>query len=198
GAISPPLVLLGVAMRLLGRGRLAHAGMEVAGFGLLFIGIDMLQDGMGGLSSRISPEDMPGAAESGLVARLILVVAGCILTIIVQSSSAAMATTLAAVASGAIGLEQVAALIVGQNIGTTPTAMLAAIGAPAAAKRTALAHVLFNLLTGAIAFFCLPLLPSSAAWGAGRAGAEDAPTTLAAFHTLFNVLGVVVLLPLVV
>src|SRR5690606_14694255 len=114
GAISPPLVLLGVAMRLLGRGRLAHAGMAVAGFGLLFIGIDMLQDGMGGLSSRVSPADMPGTVESGLVARLILVVAGCIMTIIVQSSSAAMATTLAAVASGAIGLEQAAALIVGQ------------------------------------------------------------------------------------
>ncbi len=197
GAISPPLVLLGVGMRLLGRGRVAHAGMAMAGFALLFIGIDMLQDGMGAMSSRLSPDDLPGAAAGGLLGRAILVAIGCLMTVVVQSSSAAMATTLAAVASGAIGLEQAAALIVGQNIGTTPTAMIAGLGAPAAAKRTALAHVLFNVLTAAVAFGALPALLSVAGRGAAAVGAEDDATTLAAFHTLFNVLGVAMLLPMV-
>lgn len=196
GSFSPLLVFIGAALRLLVKGRGAHIGTAVAGFGLLFVGIDMLQDGMTVLAARVTPEDLPMAGNAGgLVGRAMLVGIGFLMTVIMQSSSASMAATLAAVASNAIGLEQAAALIVGQNVGTTPTAIAAAIGAPAAAKRTALAHVLFNGLTAAVAFATLPFMLRGITVISHALGADDAPTVLAAFHTCFNVLGVALLLP---
>lgn len=196
GSISPPLVLIGAALRLLSKGRAAHAGTACAGFGLLFIGIDFLQDGMTEVAARLSSADLPGAGQSdSLLSRAALVGFGFVITVIMQSSSAAMATTLAAVASGAIGLEQAAALVIGQNIGTTPTAVAAAIGAPAAAKRTAVAHVLFNGLTAGVAFGLLPPMLRGIQVAADFIGADDPPTVLATFHTAFNGLGVALLLP---
>lgn len=196
GSIVPPFIFLGVAMRLMGRGRVAHAGLALAGFGLLFVGIDMLQRGMGGLAARMSPADLPSA---GLAGRLILIGFGMLMTVVMKSSSAAMATTLAAVATGAINIEQAAALAIGQNIGTAVTSALAAIGATTAAKRTALAHILFNVFTGVVAFAVLPLFVHVVADAVdaldGHGGSIDAPTALAAFHTAFNVLGVVLLYP---
>jgi len=203
GTLSPPLVLAGVMLRLLFKGKMAHVGTALAGFALLFMGIDLLQSGMGGLAERMSPDDLPGGAGGELVgsvswgARLILVGFGFLMTVVMFSSSASMTTTLAAVATGAIGLEQAAALIVGQNIGTTPKAVAASLGANTAAKRTALAHVLFNLLTGVVALAILPWLLRGCVWVAGHVGLDDAPTTLAIFHTAFNVLGVALLLPVI-
>ncbi|NUQ67856.1 MAG: Na/Pi cotransporter family protein [Phycisphaerales bacterium] len=191
GAFAPALVLVGTAMRLIARDRLRHAGVALAGFGLLFVGIDLLQQGMSGVADRLSPGDLPG---SGVGGRLLLVVFGIIMTLVMQSSSAAMATTLAALHSNAINLDQGAALVIGQNIGTAITSAIAAIGTPAPAKRTALAHILFNALTGAVAFLLLPIFD----WLARAAGpALDAPTKLAGFHTAFNILGVALLLPCV-
>lgn len=198
GSISPPLVFLGVAARLLSKGRAMHAGTALAGIGLLFIGIDMLQHGMGSVATRLSPGDLPGAGEDhSLLSRAILVGFGFLMAVMMQSSSASMATTLAAVSSGAISLEQAAALIVGQNIGTTPAAVAASIGASAAAKRTALAHVLFNVLTASVAFFALPVLLRWIVEFAAWLGEKDTPTLLAMFHSTFNILGILLLLPLV-
>ncbi|QOJ14513.1 MAG: Na/Pi cotransporter family protein [Planctomycetia bacterium] len=198
GAVSPPLVLLGVALRLLSRGRASHGGTAVAGFGLLFIGIDMLQAGMAAAADSLGPDAIPGATASGGVASgLLLVGLGFLMTVVMQSSSASMATTLAAVASGAIGVEQAALIAIGQNIGTTPTAVAAAIGAPAAAKRTALAHVLFNAVTAIVAYVALPMLLALVRAAAQAVGANDAPTMLAMFHTAFNLLGIAILLPLI-
>lgn len=198
GTISPPLVLVGVVLRLLFAGRLAHVGTALAGFALLFMGIDLLQTGMSVLSDRMSPGDLPGGTTGVTwTARLILVGFGFMMTVVMFSSSASMTTTLAAVATGAIGLEQAAALIVGQNIGTTPKAVAASMGANTAAKRTAFAHVLFNLLTGIVALAILPWLLQACEWTASKIGIADAPTTLAIFHTAFNVLGVALLLPVI-
>lgn len=194
GSLTPPLVLLGAVLRLLSKGRLAHAGTAVAGFALLFMGIDLLQAGMGEVAARLTPDDLP-TASGGLLARLALFGFGFVMTVVMQSSSAAMTTTLAAVASGALGLEQAAVLVVGQNVGTTPTAIAAAVGATAAAKRTAWAHVLFNLVTALVALAIWPWLLPASLRIAAAVGADDAPTALALFHTLFNVLGVALLLP---
>ena len=198
GSYAPPIVLLGVFLRLIFKSRLSHAGTALIGFGLLFIGIDLLQSGMGGLADRFTPDDLPGAALGSLVlSRLILVGVGFLMTLIMFSSSAAMATTLAAVATGTIGLDQAAALIIGQNIGTTPKAIAAALGGSSAAKRTALAHVLFNLTAGAIAFVLLSPLIAFVRWFGALVNATDTPTLLALFHTIFNMLGVALLLPFI-
>jgi phosphate:Na+ symporter len=111
-----------------------------------------------------------------------------------QSSSAAVATTLAAVHAGGLALAPAAILVVGASIGTTVTAGLASIGAPVPAKRTALAHVLFNLFAGAIAFVALPLALPLLDGVAARpaAGPEGA---IAVFHTAFTLAGAAIVLP---
>lgn len=191
GAVAAPLVAVGALMRLLGRGRTAPIGLALAGFSLIFVGIDALQAGMAGLAERIDPASLPGATPGG---RLLLVAVGMAMTVTMQSSSAALATTLAALDSGSIGLEQGAALVIGQNVGTTVKAAAASIGASVPAKRTALAHIVFNVLTGIVAFAILPLMLRVADIADGAFGAGG-PSTLAAFHSVFNVLGVVLLLP---
>lgn len=190
-AVAMVAVALGAVMRLLGKGRVAAAAYPLAGFGLLFVGIDIMQRAMTGLADAIT---LPGGAGASFGVLLLLVGIGAAMTIVMQSSSAAVATTLTALSAGAIGLEQAAALVIGQNIGTTPKALLAALGASVHARRTAMAHVVFNLGTGAVA---LGLLPAFIALGTAMAagGGGDAAITLAVFHTLFNVVGVVLVVP---
>ncbi len=191
-AFALPLVGVGALANLLLKGRTAHFGAALAGFGLIFIGIDILQVGMSGLADDI---DLSGISGEGLIGQLILVGVGIVMTVLMQSSSAAIATTLTALHSGAIDLAQAAALVIGQSVGTTITAAIAAIGGSLAAKRTALAHILFNLITAILALAVLPLfLWAYDAW-------EDAghilayATAIAIFHTCFKILGVAVLLP---
>ncbi|MDZ7343636.1 MAG: Na/Pi symporter [candidate division KSB1 bacterium] len=192
GKLALPLIGVGALLRLLTRDRLAAGGLALAGFGLIFVGIDTLQAGMAHLAELFDPSQLPGETFSG---RLLLVAMGIAMTVVMQSSSAAVATTLTALHSGAIDLTQAAALVVGQNVGTTVTAGLACIGAATAAKRTAIAHILFNLITGIVALAILPYFVRLA--DALAHGLEDQPgaLSLATFHTVFNVLGVLLLLP---
>ncbi len=190
--VAMPLVGVGALVRTIGRGRWAAIGTAVAGFGLVFVGIDVLQLGMQGLAEYIDPSLFPAA---GLLGRLVLVAIRVVMTVVMQSSSAAAATTLAALSAGTIDLTQAAALVVGQNLGTTVTAGIAAIGASVPAKRTALAHVLFNGLTGVIAFAVLPVFVAVVDWITEVFGGADDAMSLAAFHTCFNILGVALLMP---
>jgi phosphate:Na+ symporter len=191
-AVALPLVGVGALMHLLGRGRVAPGGMALAGFGLIFVGIDTLQAGMQGVAAHVAPEDFPRDTFGG---RMALVGLGAVMTVVMQSSSAAAATTLTALDTGAINLTQAACLVVGQNIGTTVKAALAAIGASVAARRTAVAHIVFNLATGVIAFAVLPLFVRSVQRLTVAIGQGDDAVSLAAFHTAFNVLGVALFLP---
>jgi phosphate:Na+ symporter len=192
GKLALPLIGVGALLRLLTRERLAAAGLALAGFGLIFVGIDTLQAGMAHLAELFDPSQLPGETFAG---RMLLVAMGIAMTVVMQSSSAAVATTLTALHGGAIDLAQAAALVVGQNVGTTVTAGLACIGAATAAKRTALAHILFNVITGVVALAILPHFVRLA--DALAHGLEEQPgaLALATFHTVFNVLGVLLLLP---
>jgi phosphate:Na+ symporter len=192
GKLALPLIGVGALLRLLTRDRLAAAGLALAGFGLIFVGIDTLQAGMSHLAELFDPAQLPGET---FVGRMLLVAMGIAMTVVMQSSSAAVATTLTALHGGAIDLAQAAALVVGQNVGTTVTAALACIGAATAAKRTAIAHILFNVITGVVALAILPHFVRLA--DALAHGLEEQPgaLALATFHTVFNVLGVLLLLP---
>jgi phosphate:Na+ symporter len=192
-AVALPLVGVGALLRLLGRGRLTAVGVALAGFGLIFAGIDTLQDGMRDLSTRFDPAAFPADT---LGSRLLLVGVGTAMTVVMQSSSAAVATTLAALHGGAIGLEQAAALVIGQNIGTTVTAVIASVGASVPAKRTAWAHILFNVITGILALAILPLFLGLVTSVTEKAHGDGA-TAIAGFHTAFNLLGVLLFLPMV-
>ncbi len=185
-------VASGALLRLLGRGRFGAAGMPLAGFGLLFVGISLMQAAMAGLADGFT---IPAASTDHLGGMLLLVAIGAAMTLIMQSSSAAVATTLTALSAGAIGLEQAAALVIGQNLGTTPKALLASLGASTAARRTAVAHVVFNLLTGVVALLLLAVLARFGLDPDGALVGSDPALVIAAFHTVFNVVGVAMFLP---
>jgi phosphate:Na+ symporter len=151
-----------------------------------------MQQGMGGLTGIITPATLPADTFIG---RLQLVALGILITVITQSSSAGVAAALTAVYAGAINFEQAAALVIGMDVGTTVTAAMATIGGSIAARRTGLSHVIYNLFTACGALILITpytLLWESLSPGALNANAEIA---LVAFHTSFNVLGVIVILP---
>jgi phosphate:Na+ symporter len=192
GTAALPLIGLGALLRLLGKDRLANAGIVIAGFGLIFIGIDFLQTGMKSMSDYIDLSKFPG---SGIINRLVLVGVGIIMTIILQASSAAVATTMTALSTGTIDFAQAAALVIGQNIGTTLTAAIVSVGATFPARRTAAAHILFNFITGIVAFFILPYFIIFIYDTVSILGIEDYTIRLAMFHTAFNLLGILLIAP---
>jgi phosphate:Na+ symporter len=192
GAIALPFIGVGALIWLLGNGRRAQLGMALVGFGLIFVGIDFLQDGMGGLAQNI---DFSGLSQNSLFDHLALVLIGALMTVLLQSSSAAVALTLTALHSGAIGLDQAAYLVIGQNLGTTVKAVLAAMGATIPAQRTAVAHILFNLVTAVLAFLFAPYLLTLALFLSGLRETADPAVVLATFHTIFNLLGALIFLP---
>jgi phosphate:Na+ symporter len=192
GFYALPLVGVGAFLKLLGHGRVKSLGLALAGFGLIFIGIETLQAGMQGLAGVFNLARLPAG---GLWGHTLALVIGIVLTVIMQSSSAAVATTLTALHSGAINFEQAASLVIGAAVGTTVTGALAAIGGSVPAKRTALAHVLFNLATGVIAVVLLPVFLWGIGWAQEHAGLDAGATSLAAFHTAFIAVGVAIFLP---
>jgi phosphate:Na+ symporter len=192
GKLAFPLVGLGALVRLVSHGRNAAIALAVAGFGLMFVGIDILQSGMVSLSESFSPNNLPHGTLSG---RVLLVGIGIVLTVITQSSAAAVATTLAAFHTGMIDLEQGTSLIIGASIGTTSTSALAAIGATTPAKRTALAHVLFSVVAGLVAFVILPIFVWSVKQAEQSLGSQFGAVILAAFHSGFTLLAALLVLP---
>ncbi|MHC4830891.1 MAG: Na/Pi cotransporter family protein, partial [Planctomycetota bacterium] len=189
--VALPMVGVGILLRLAGRGRVAGLGTALAGFGLVFVGIEFLQEGMDGVAQRF---DLAQLGTGSTLGRLGLVGVGALITAVMQSSSAAMAATLTALFSGAITLPQAACIVVGQNVGTTVTAMLGAVGGSASARRTAAAHVLFNLTTAGLVFAAIDPLTRRLV-SLGDSLGWDPPTTLSAFHSAFNLLGVILFLP---
>jgi len=191
-AFALPLIGLGAALKLFAHGRRSQAGLALAGFGMIFLGIDVLQEGMAGMAAAFDPA---GMARPGLPGALLLVGIGALMTVVLQASSAAMATTLTAVHAGTLSLEQAAFLAIGQNVGTTITAALGSTGGSLAARRTAAAHLLFNLVTGLAALVIIVPFVAGLRWIAHKAGWEDPAVQLSLFHTSFNLLGLALFLP---
>jgi phosphate:Na+ symporter len=128
---------------------------------------------------------------------------GCILTMIIQSSSAMLGITIALASQGAITFPTAAALVLGENIGTTVTLWIATIGANKATKRTAMAHTTFNL-SGSLIIFCIfPyyldliewLMPNNPAFVNDKGACPYAAENIAAVHTVFNVSMTILFLP---
>ncbi len=192
GTAAMPIVLVGALIHLFARGRASAAGFAVAGFGLIFVGISLLQQGMGGFVGLITPDSFPGNTWTG---RLLLVGFGIGLTILTQSSSAGVAMALAAVNASAMTVQQAAAAVIGMDIGTTVTALLATVGGSVDAKRTGYAHAMYNVFTGIGAFLILvPIMRGLERFAPGLLASEP-ELVLVGFHTFFNVLGVSVALP---
>lgn len=190
-----PLIGVGMFLHIFADGRrLAHIGWALVGFGLFFVGIDVLRSAFDGLSTGF---DFQQLSSVGAGSALAFVGFGFLMTVITQSSSAAIAVILTAAAGNIVSLNDAALMVIGANLGTTSTAVLAVIGATSNAKRVAAAHVLFNLITAIVAVLILPLLLWLIAELSGLLNLTETPeVVLALFHTLFNVLGVLLVWPL--
>jgi phosphate:Na+ symporter len=194
-AFALPLIGLGMIIRLTGaRSRRAAFGQAIVGFGLFFLGIAVLKDAFIGLADGYR---LPDVADARLSAMAVYVLIGFVLTTLMQSSSAAMVITLGAAAGGMIPLAAAAAVVIGANLGSTSTALFSVWGATATAKRVAAAHVAFNLLAAAIALIIITPLLHLTGLIRELLQLDEAPAvTLALFHTVFNVLGIVLIWPL--
>ena len=183
------LLLPASLLDLLGKGMWKRIGRGLAGLCLLIIGLEMMQTGLGGFKDSVTPDILPGSGIGGL---LFLVGVGLVMTIVMQSSSAAMALALVLLQGGAIELVQAAALVIGMNIGTTFTAILASVGGSLPMRQTAIANLIFNCVTAGFAFplllLILPMLNS-------LAQSFDNLTALLVFHTGFNLIGAAAFLP---
>ena len=159
------------------------------GFGFLFLGLDYMKSSVENIAQHFDLNQLP---DYGL---LFYVLIGALFTAVMQASAATIAIVLAALHSQLISFEVGIAMVIGANVGTTVTVLLGAIGGVPAKKRVAFSHLIFNVITGIFAFAGIPVLlmvinifldvQSHSLMG------------LALFHTLFNVLGVILFFPFV-
>ncbi|PRY72935.1 Na/Pi cotransporter family protein [Halomonas ventosae] len=189
-----PLLALGLlGSRLLQGSRAGIAGL-LLGVGLLLLGIDFMKLGFETWQDGLS---LDGLAGEHLWHWPLLVLFGVMATVVMQSSHATLLITLTALASGQLPYLPALAIAIGANVGTTVTAVIGAFGASTAGRRLAWAHVIFNLVTAAVALaLLLPLAGLVDRLAALMGLAASAwPLKLALFHTLFNGLGILLMLP---
>ncbi len=194
-AFALPAIGIGMALRVLAKNqRSAALGETITGFGIFFFGIDVLKNAFAGLGLETQLNTFGGEGALGVV---MMVGAGALFTVVMQSSSAAIAIVLTAASGDVVSVAAAAAMVIGANIGTTVTALLAVIGATSNAKRVAAAHVAFNFITGSVALALLPLILAALVHLRHLLQLDSEPVTLLAlFHTTFNLLGVAIMWPL--
>jgi len=193
---SIPLIAFAVPMMLSNKGKWKYWGEFIMGFAILFWGLSLLKGYVPDLKSN--PEALAWLTDFskyGFFSRVVFVLVGALVTVIIQSSSAAMAVTLTMVAQGWVPLDVAAAMILGENIGTTITAEVASLVGNTSAKRSARIHSIFNIIGVLWMVVLLPfVLPIVENFMLNVFGSNDAPITLAAFHTFFNLTNVLLLL----
>jgi len=174
---------------------LRGTGYALAGMGFLFLGIHHMKVGFEAFRDQI---DVARYALPGLTGLLVYAAVGAAATVVMQSSHATMVIVITALAAAQITYDNAIALAIGANIGTTITAVLGSLGANFQGKRLALAHLLFNLLTAAVALAFVGQLSVLVDIIAARLGiaADDYALKLAIFHTVFNLIGIGLMLPL--
>lgn len=201
-AIAIPLVGVGFLLSFSKKHNYKHFGNFLIGFAILFIGLQFLKDTLPDIGNH--PETLQflqSYTQMGYLSVLLFLLIGTVLTLIVQSSSATMAITLVMTFEGWIPFDMAAAMVLGENIGTTITANLAAIIANYQAKRAARAHLLFNML-GVIWMLMLfyPFLQGIDTVVTRLEGhspmttAMAIPVAISLFHTTFNILNAVLLI----
>ena len=195
-----PLLAFGILLIFSQKSSRKSVGEFIFGFSFLFMGLSMLQANAPDLEKN--PEMLAfvqNYTDMGFGSVLLFVLIGTVLTMVVQASSATMAITLIMCANGWISFELGAALVLGENIGTTITANLAALTGNTQARRAALAHLVFNVF-GVIWVLCVfPFFTGAVSWFVENVmGVTEmsvaVPYMLSAFHTAFNVCNVLVLI----
>lgn len=187
--IATLMVGIGVIISLAAKKRKVKSIAEVViGFGILFIGMDLMKNAMEPLQSSGTFTAMMTNFDNPYIGILV----GFVMTAILQSSSATTGLLIAVAATGIITFKQAFPIVFGQNIGTCVTALLSSIGANKTAKRAALIHLLFNI-SGTIIFMLILRKPVQ--WLVYRVAPISVPKQIAAGHILFNVCNVIVMYP---
>ena len=189
-----PMLIFGVIFRFNKHKTYQGLGNILVGLGFVFLGIGYMKEGFEAMKSGL---DLAQFAMDGYLGVLVYISIGAVATVVIQSSSATMALIITALATGQIEYVNALSLAIGANIGTTVTAIIGSLSSNENGKRLAVAHFIFNIVTGFIAIVFLYQLADlvdilSASIGIG---AEDYAMKLALFHTIFNVIGVLAVSP---
>lgn len=191
------------------RERLRFTGMAIMGIGMIFFGLELMSDGFKPLRGMPEFVEWFHAFQADTYWGVLkCALAGCVLTAVIQSSSATLGITMGLASTGVIGFESAAALVLGENIGTTITAFLASLGTGTNARRAAYAHITFNVLgvlwITALFPYYLDIIrhllhtdPNASVIGAdGLASFPHVIPAIALVHTGFNVTNTLLFLPL--
>ena len=195
-AFAMPMLAFGILFVFQKTKTLKGIGYVLAGLGFFFLGIHFMKQGFDVYQDSINLADY---AISGILGLLAFTFMGIIITVILQSSSASMALILTALAAGQISYENSLALAIGANIGTTITAILGSLSSNISGKRLAGAHLVFNFITGLIALIFIKQIGQIVDVIASSLAISENNYVfkLALFHSIFNLLGVIVMLPFI-
>lgn len=193
-AFAMPMLVFGVLFTFQRKKWQKGLGNILLGLGLFFLGIHYMKEGFEVFNQYL---DLSRFAVSGFKGVFIYALLGIVITAILQSSSATLALILTALAANQVSYENALALAVGSNVGTTITAVIGSIGANIAGKRLAAAHLIFNFITGILALLLIFPLARFVDFLSDAVGiaTTDYTLKLAVFHTVFNVFGVLIMLP---
>ena len=195
-AYAMPMLVVGIIFVFQKSKSLNGIGYILAGLGFLFLGIHYMKEGFEAFRATI---DLTQFAVSGYGGIMLFALLGIAATVIMQSSHATLVLIITALSVNQITYENGLALAIGANVGTTITAILGAMSSNVAGKRLAGAHLIFNMVTGFIAIaFIFQLTIAVDHVSAFLGIAEDNYTLkLAVFHTIFNFIGIAVMLPFI-
>lgn len=191
-AYAMPMVIFGVIFKFFKDNKMQGLGNVLIGLGFIFLGIEYMKDGFEAIKDTI---DLTQFSQKGIVGILLYMLVGIFITVVVQSSSATMAIAVTALATGQILYMDALALAIGANVGTTITAIIASLSSNSDGKRLAAVHVVFNFVTGLAAVLLLPFLAYLIDLFANQFDITEPVLKLAIFHTIFNVLGLVLVVP---
>ncbi|MDD2652872.1 MAG: Na/Pi symporter [Sulfurimonas sp.] len=189
-----PMIIFGVVLKFAQDKSYLGFGKILLGLGFVFLGIDYMKDGFEVLQQTF---DMSKFAVEGYLGALVYISLGIVATVIMQSSSATMAIIITALATNQIVYINALELAIGANVGTTITAVLGSISSNSNGKRVALAHFIFNVTTATVAVVLLYPLSDLTVFLASKIGIADSDYAmkLALFHTIFNIMGVLLVAP---
>ena len=195
-ALAMPMLIFGLIFSFQKKKSLKGIGNVFAGLGFFFLGIHYMKEGFDVFKQYI---DLTEFAMSGILGVIVYTGLGIVITTVLQSSSATLALILTALSAGQIEYENALALAIGANVGTTITAVLGSLSSNVAGRRLAGAHLIFNVTTGIVALaFIFPLATlvnaMSDAFGISQ---TDYTLKLALFHTIFNLIGVIIMIPFI-
>lgn len=185
------LAFIGIMMTFIKKEKVKIVGSTLCGLGLLFVGLDAMSGAFNNAEIKNFFEDLLASINFPLL----LILVGALFTALIQSSSAATGLIIIMVGQGVIPVENALFIVLGSNIGTCITAILASIGASTNAKRTAFIHLMFNVI-GTIIFTIILWIFTKPIVNA-LAGISNTQMQIAWFHVIFNVTTTILLLPFI-